>query len=120
MVTNFGNNRYFLALSILFIIIQARWVLVGGCAYVYVCKSVRNEFTIEIYGFYAKIMYLFWHMLLMMQLHVIKVEDSEDRSQHQKASPFRTFHVLSVRHMMRMRIPIVRIIGAIFKNNWFH
>ena len=128
----------------------------------YVCMSVSNGFTIEIYGFMHSL-HIFWHMPLRMSLcddmeqgMEIEVEDSEQRSnesrcmeatqqkderqqdssdtnrlarhhpsdllhsltrerigggQHgvvspvDQASPFQSFHVLHVRHLMRMRIP---------------
>ena len=124
--------------------------------------SVRNGFTIEIYGFMHSLR-IFWHMPLRMssrdgmeQGMEIEVEDSEQRPNESRcmedaqqkderrqdnsdtnrlvrhhpsdllcsltrewiggvqhcvispalqASPFRSFHVLRVRHLMRMRIP---------------
>ena len=47
----------------------------------YVCMSVRNRFTIEIYGFMHSLR-TFWHVPLRMPLSddmEIKVEDSEDK-----------------------------------------
>ena len=126
--------------------------------------SVRNAFTIEIYGFMHSLC-TFWHVPLRMPSRdgmEIEVEDSEDRRRHQnksrcmedgltaqqkdgrrqdngdekrlahhypsdllhsltherigggqhgvispalRASPFRTFHVLHMRHLMCMHIP---------------
>ena len=128
----------------------------------YVCVSVCNRFTIEIYGFMHSLR-IFWHILLRMSLRddmeqgmEIEVEDSEQRpnesrcmedaqqkderqqdnsdtnrlvhhhpsnllrsltceriggGQHGvvspalRATPFRSFHVLRMRHLMRMLIP---------------
>ena len=54
----------------------------------YVCMSVHNGFTIEIYGFVHSLR-TFWHMPLRMPSRdgmEIKVEDSGDRRRHQNES----------------------------------
>ena len=54
----------------------------------YVCMSVRNRFTIEIYGFMWSL-HTFWHVPLRMPLHdgmEIEVKDSEDRRRCQNES----------------------------------
>ena len=54
----------------------------------YVCLSVRNGFTIEIYGFMDSLR-TFWHVRLMMPSRngmEIEVEDSEDRRRRQNES----------------------------------
>ena len=54
----------------------------------YVCMSVHNGFTIEIYGFMHSLR-TFWHMPLRMPSRdgmEIEVEDSEDRRRRQNKS----------------------------------
>ena len=54
----------------------------------YVCMSVRNRFTIEIYGFMHSL-HTFWHVPLRMPSHdsmEIEVEVSEDIRRHQNES----------------------------------
>ena len=52
----------------------------------YVCMSVRNGFTIEIYGFMHSL-HTFWHVPLRMPSHDgMETEDSEDRRRHQNQS----------------------------------
>ena len=115
--------------------------------------SVRNGFTIEIYGFMHSLR-TFWHVLLMMpsrdgmEIEVdgrrLAAEQKDERQQDNgdkkrlachnlsnllhsltrewigrgqhgvvspalRASPFRTFHVLRMRHLMRMHVPSMYI-----------
>ena len=54
----------------------------------YVCMSVRNGFTIEIYGFMHSL-HTYWHVLLRMPSRdgvEIEVEDLEDRRRCQNES----------------------------------
>ena len=54
----------------------------------YVCKSVRNRFTIEIDEFMHSSR-TFWHMLLRMPScdgMEVEIKDSEDRRQRQNES----------------------------------
>ena len=120
----------------------------------YVCMSVRNGFTIEIYGFMHRLL-TFWHVQLRMPLRNVEIavggrrltaqqkderrRDNGDKKrlahhhpsnllrslireqirggQHGivspalRPSPFRTFHVIHVRHQMCMRIPSFEIIS---------
>ena len=154
-------------LSVRLIIVQARRALVGPqseVVLVYVCMSVRNGFTIEIYGFMHRVrtfglcrsgchrdrtmawrsrlrtrkieyearIQMYGRRLTAEQKHGRRQDNSDkkrlahhypsdllrsltreqiDGGQHGvvspalQASPFRTFHVLRVRHLMRMRIP---------------
>ena len=123
----------------------------------FACMSVRNRFTIEIYGFMHSL-YTFWHLPLRMpsrdgleievdgrqlaaQQKDKRRQDNGDTKrlachhlsdflhslthewigggQHDvvspalRASPFRTFHVLRVRHLMRMHIPSMYICYAV-------
>ena len=55
-----------------------------------VCMSVRNGFTIEIYGFMHNLQ-TFWHVPLMMPSRdgmEIEVKDSEDRRRRQNESRY--------------------------------
>ena len=123
----------------------------------FVCMSVHNGFTIEIYGFMHSL-HTFWHMPLRMPSHdgmEIEVDgrrlvaqqkderrqdnsDKERLARHHlsnllrsltrewigggqhgivspalRASPFRTFHVLRVRHLICMHIPSMCICYAV-------
>ena len=54
----------------------------------YVCMSIRNGYTIAIYGLMHSLR-TFWHVLLRMALRdgmEIEVEDSEDRRRRQNKS----------------------------------
>ena len=123
----------------------------------FVCMSVRNVFTIEIYGFMHSLR-TFWHVPLRMPLRDsmeievdgrrLAAQQKDERRQDNgdkkrlarhhpsnllrsltrewigggqpgvvspvlRVSPFQTFHVLRVRHLMRMRIPSMYICYAV-------